>query len=102
MITFNLQEGVDLPSYATPGSAGMDIKANSILKAYKGDTEVDLYKLQKMQNGFLERGYIKIRAFERILFGTGLTLASMPDNIELQKRSFGGQSTGNYRSRLPW
>lgn len=89
MIKFKT-EGVELPHYATIGSSGMDVVANSILKAFKGDQEITGEKLEKMQKGFEERGYIKLRGFERILFGTGLTVADMDNDLEVQVRARSG------------
>lgn len=94
MIKFKLEEGVELPKYETPGASGFDVIAHSILKAYKGDTEITGEKLNKMKQGFLDRGYIKLRPFERILFHTGLTIADMDEgpgiDIEIQVRARSG------------
>jgi len=90
MIKFKLEEGVKLPKYESTGASGFDVIAHSILKAYKGDTEITGEKLQKMQDGFNERGYIKLRPFERILFHTGLTLADMNQSLEIQVRARSG------------
>lgn len=90
MISVVLKEGVELPKYETPGSSGLDVKANSILKVYKGDTEVTGEKLEKIKENFIDRGYIKLRGHERILFGIGITIADMPQNVELQVRSRSG------------
>ena len=90
MVKLKLKEGVNLPQYATPGSSGVDVVAVDILKAYKGDTEVEPDKLQKMKEGFKRSGYIKIRAFERVLFDTGIQLADCPQGLELQVRSRSG------------
>lgn len=92
MVKFKVQEGVELPKYESNLAAGFDVTAQNILKAYKGDTEVTGDKLEKMKQGFIDRGYIKIRPFERILFDTGLTVADMSENIELQVRSRSGVS----------
>lgn len=88
-IKIKLEEGVEMPKFETEGAVGFDLAINKILKAYKGDVEVTGEKLEKMKQSFLERGYIKMRAFERILFGTGV-FAQLPDNIELQIRSRSG------------
>jgi dUTP pyrophosphatase len=92
MIKFKLEEGVQLPQYESEGAAGFDVTAFSIMKAYKGDSEVVGDKLEKMKEGFQERGYIKIRPFERILFSSGLTVVDIIDNLELQVRSRSGIS----------
>lgn len=92
MIKFILEEGVELPEYKTEEAAGMDVIANSIKKCFKGDKEVSKEKLEKMKQGFKDRGYIKLRPFERILFGTGLTVADMDKSLEAQVRPRSGQS----------
>ena len=92
MVKFKVQEGVELPKYESNLAAGFDVTAQSIVKAFKGDTEVTGDKLEKIKQGFVERGYIKIRPFERIMFDTGLTVADMSENIELQVRSRSGVS----------
>lgn len=92
MIKLKLKEGVNLPQQATPGSSGVDVVAYDILKAYKGETEVEPDKLEKMREGFKRSGYIKIRAFERVLFDTGIQVADCLPGIEIQVRSRSGLS----------
>lgn len=92
MVKFKLDENVKAPEYKTEGAAGMDVTAQKIIAAYKGDEATENDKLENMQKGFLERGYIKLRAFERILFGTGITVADMSPNLEIQVRSRSGLS----------
>lgn len=91
MVKFLLDNGAELPHYATELSSGMDVKAFKILKVFRGDREIEAENLKKVQDGFEERGYIKLRSFERILFGTGLK-AAIPSNMELQVRSRSGLS----------
>lgn len=90
MIKLKVEEGVSLPQYETTGASGADVIAHSIMKAYKGDAEITGDKLEKMKQGFAERGYIKLRPFERVLFGTGLTVADMDQSLELQVRARSG------------
>lgn len=90
-VKIKLEEGVECPQYQTEGAAAFDIAPNKILKAYKGEIETDEVKLVKMQESFLRQGYIKMRPFERILFGTGI-FVQLPDNYELQVRSRSGIS----------
>lgn len=90
MISVVLQEGVELPKYETPGASGLDVKAISILKVFKGDVEVEGDKLEKIKANFIDRGFIKLRGHERILFGTGITIADMPQDVELQVRNRSG------------
>lgn len=90
MIKFKLEEGVELPKYGSALASGFDVVAHSIIKAYKGDAEITGEKLEKMKEGFLERGYIKLRPFERVLFHTGLTVADLHQEVELQVRARSG------------
>lgn len=89
MINFIVEEEVDLPKYGTKRASGMDVTAHKILKVFRGDREIDPENLKKVQQGFEERGYIKLRSLERILFGTGVK-AVLPNNVELQVRPRSG------------
>lgn len=96
-VKFVKDEGVLLPQYQSEYASGFDVVAHEIMMAYKGDTPVDEEKLKIIQEGFNERGYIKLRAFERIMFSTGLTLADVEHDkegfrLELQMRSRSGIS----------
>lgn len=90
MTEFILEKGVKMPEYETSGASGKDVVANSILKVFKGDQEITGEKLEKIQQGFVDRGYIKLRPFERILFGTGITVANMDRGEEIQVRPRSG------------
>lgn len=90
MIKFKLDEGVDLPEFGSEEASGFDVRAVKIIASYKGSLGAPEEKLEVMRNGFERAGYIKVRPFERILFGTGLTVADMASNIELQVRSRSG------------
>lgn len=88
-------EEVEIPSFGSELSSGFDVKAMRILKIFKGDTEVIGEKFEKIQKAFEEKGSIKLRAFERILFDTGLQVADIEHKIadtmiELQVRSRSG------------
>lgn len=88
-------EEADLPTLGSNYSAGFDIKALRLLKIYKGGKEVKGEKLENIQLNFEYKGSIKMRAFERMLFDTGLQLASIENipkdkNIELQIRPRSG------------
>lgn len=87
-IEIMIEEGVEIPKYATSGSAGFDLKINKLLKVYKGNKEVDLSENLKTS---IERGYIFLRGGERALFGTGIKMA-IPEGYELQIRSRSGVS----------
>lgn len=79
-------ENVKLPNYATEGSAGFDLYADSFLKLYSGNTEVLLKDVMRFS---ISKGYIVLRPFERILIGTGLYM-SIPTGYELQIRDKSG------------
>lgn len=90
MISLILSEGVEIPKYQSEGASGVDVTANSIIAIYKGNTEITGERLEKIQKSFEERGYINLRGFERVLFGTGLTLADINPEVEIQVRSRSG------------
>lgn len=92
MIKFKLEKGINLPKYETKDAIGLDVIANSIINVYNGNQAVTENKLKKIKENFDNRGYIKLRAFERVLFGTGITIADMQPNLELQVRSRSGIS----------
>lgn len=88
-------EEVEIPSFGSELSSGFDVKAMRILKVFKGDTEVIGERFEKIQKAFEEKGSIKLRAFERVLFDTGLQVADIEHRIadtmiELQVRSRSG------------
>ena len=88
-------EEVEIPSFGSELSSGFDVKAMRILKVFKGDTEVVGERFEKIQKAFEEKGSIKLRAFERVLFDTGLQIADIEHKIadtmiELQVRSRSG------------
>lgn len=87
-VKIRLEDGVDIPLYATSGSAGFDIKGNKVLKLFKGNKEVDLGT--ELLNS-TEQGYIFLRPFERVLLGTGIYI-ELPEGKELQIRSRSGTS----------
>ena len=90
MIKFKLEEGVSMPEYQTELAAAFDVTAHDILAIYKGDAKIEGDKFDKAREGFLERGFIKLRPFERILFHTGLTVADLPNNIKLTVKDRSG------------
>ena len=92
MIKFKLEKGIDLPKFESALASGFDVVAHSIIKVYKGDKEVTGEKLDKVRQSFNDRGYIKLRPFERVLFGTGLTLANINTSLEIQVRPRSGVS----------
>jgi len=59
---------------AQPDDKVFTLSANTILNVFKGGSPVSSESLKRIQENFEERQYIKIRGFERILFGTGVAL----------------------------
>ena len=87
-IEIKVEEGVEIPKYATEGSAGFDLKVTKVLKLYKGNKEISL---DDKFNHSLGKGYLFLRAGERVLLGTGIKVA-VPKGYELQIRSRSGTS----------
>lgn len=88
-------EEAELPMLGSEFAAGFDVKAFRVLKVFKGSKEITGEKLDNIQLSFEHNGEIRMRAFERILFDTGLQLAGIsgvPEdaNIELQVRPRSG------------
>ncbi len=90
MLKLRLDKGVDLPELGSKQASGFDVRATKVITSYKCSKEIEEVKLKRMQIGFNERNYIKIRPFERVLFGTGLYVSDMSEDIELQVRSRSG------------
>jgi len=91
IIRFMLEDDADEPTYGSALASGLDVTAFKILKVFRGDREIDPEKLKEVQKGFNERGYIKLRSLERILFGTGV-YANLPEDMELQVRARSGMA----------
>jgi dUTP pyrophosphatase len=77
---------VAIPQYATEGSAGFDLVADSFMTLYKGEKLIPLDEVMKHS---LEQNYITLRQGERVLIGTGL-FVSFPAGYELQIRDRSG------------
>lgn len=78
--------GVELPFYATKGAAGFDLYADSFLKLYKGLQEISLD--DNLQHS-IQKGYMVLRPFERVLIGTGLFI-DIPEGYQLEIRDRSG------------
>lgn len=87
MLSLKLIDDVTIPSYQTEGASGFDLQANSIKAVYDGTKTAEEDKLQILQDKFHDKGFINLRPGERITFGTGLQLADMNPNYEIQIRS---------------
>ncbi len=92
MISLRLENDVQEPSKGTKGSNGFDLTINSIKQVYKGSQKCDEERLKKVNKGFKEREFIMMRPFERMLFGTGIHVLDIPENINLQVLSRSGVS----------
>lgn len=87
-IDIKLADGAKMPHYATDGSAGFDLVAHNFKKLFKGKKEIDLTK--ELQSS-IEKGFVMMRPFERLLVGTGLFF-QIPRGYEVQVRGRSGVS----------
>jgi dUTP pyrophosphatase len=78
--------GVELPYYATKGAAGFDLHADSFIRLYKGLQEISLD--DNLQHS-IQKGYMVLRPFERVLIGTGLFM-DIPEGYQLEIRDRSG------------
>lgn len=76
--------------YGSEGSSGVDVRALEIKKIYKGSVEVHPDRLKRVKSNFLKHKKVKLRAFERVLFGTGVSIKECPADAEIQVRSRSG------------
>jgi len=77
-----LDNGVELPLHATELSAGVDLSITNFKKLFSGDREIPIDKLKYS----MERGYITLRGFERVLVGTNLFI-ELPKGYQLEIRA---------------
>lgn len=92
MVKLKLSEGIELPKYETTLASGFDVIVNSIKKVFIGTIECSEEKVNKLNESFNKNGFIKLRPFERVLFGTGLTLADIDKSLEIQVRPRSGNT----------
>lgn len=85
-----LDHTTNLPEFHSKLAVGADVRAMSILTAYTGSQEITPKRLEVLQKDFSSGRTIKIRAHERILFGTGISIADMAEDKEIQVRSRSG------------
>lgn len=81
-------ENVKLPEFATEGAAGFDLVADSFLQLYSKQTPISFDEKLKYS---IQKGYLVLRPFERVLVGTGLFM-EIPKGYELQVRDRSGLS----------
>lgn len=86
-VKFLLEEGVELPQYATEGSVGFDLRWNKLLALYNGTRELPITVLSRS----ISNGYLMLRGFERALLGTGIRV-DLPIGYEMQIRPRSGVS----------
>lgn len=91
MVKIIKEAGVENPEYATAGASGMDVTAHKILTVYRGNKEISPENLERVRKGFEERGVLNVRAWERVLLGTGIKL-ELPENLEAQVRPRSGNA----------
>ena len=72
-----------------PDGKSFVLTANNILNVFKGPTPVSSERLKLVQENFEERQYIKLRGYERILFGTGI-IAQIENGTHIQMNGLEG------------
>ena len=92
MIKVILKEGIKLPVQGSELAVGFDVTANSIITSYLGIKQINPENLNKLNKCFDENGSIFLRPYERMLFGTGIIVADMPEDVEIQVRCRSGLS----------
>lgn len=90
VVKLTLDPTTPLPEFHSKLAVGADVKAMSILTAYTGSEEITPKRLEILRKDFASGRGIKIRGHERILFGTGVFIADMADDKEIQVRSRSG------------
>ena len=81
-------DNIELPRYATSGSAGFDLKAMRVIALYTGTKKIDL--TEKM-NKTISEGKLTLRPNERALLGTGLSF-EIPEGFQMEIRDKSGIS----------
>ena len=93
MIKLKVQDGVDTPRYQTKLASGFDLQAISIHSVYKGAAPIPPDRLKDVQKNFIDKGFINMRPAERITFKTGVVLADIDSDFEIEIRSRSGMAT---------
>ena len=76
-VDFKIEEGAAKPEFNE--YKDLAISMFKILKIYKGDMEMSKGEVDKVAKGFEDRGFIKLRSNERILFSTGVSIKTPVD-----------------------
>lgn len=84
-IKFLCEKGIKSTLNEIPGSSTMEVRAMKILAVYKGEQETADIKVKKLQEAFQTTETIRMRPFERMMFGTGLQVM-LPEGLEYQIR----------------
>lgn len=69
-----IEEDIEISKYEIENSIGIDLRVIKIFAVYKGEKKTSKAKTDRLQESFKKNGIIKIRPFERILFGTGIKI----------------------------
>lgn len=83
-----LNDRVPKPEFATEGAAAFDLTAQTPIAFYKGSDLIDKPGLLKHS---LERNYLNLRNFERVIIGTGIKV-EIPKGFHLQIVSRSGMT----------
>lgn len=82
-ISFKLDKGVALPSYATPNSAGMDLTFESVSQVW-GINPYSISFIETKNKILKEQGFYMLMPSERVLVDTGIQLTSCDPDLMLQ------------------
>jgi dUTP pyrophosphatase len=93
-VKIKLENGATVPTYATEGSVGFDLKALGIKALYSGARE---WPLEVIKRKVADSGKIIVKSFDRALLLTGIYV-ELPIGTEIQIRPRSGRSlkTGLY------
>lgn len=92
-VKVSLEKGTELPKYGSNLASGVDLRAMTVEKIYERFEEIDEQKFKVIKSKFeSDEGAIFIGPQERILFGTGISIESLPPSSEIQVRPRSGNS----------
>lgn len=87
-VKIKLENGAIVPTYATEGSVGFDLKALGIKALYSGARE---WPLEVIKRKVADSGKIIVKSFDRALLLTGIYV-ELPIGTEIQIRPRSGRS----------